>query len=211
MIDVRAQNLLFAAPGIAHLLGNALFTVQGRARLLSMSLLDTEATREQLDGDAQAVLEGATRSLGSLAVLRWTLAESRTPAALGHVLAELASVVRVPLRDHGASLRIEQGDGAEEEVDPADTVACLLSALRRVAEGAHRSSFTVELAVQRIDGAPAVALRCVDEEGGLHPLGRALDDLAAAQDPEAPAWRMGETPDLLVLVLTRTLPNLRTS
>ncbi len=211
MNDARAQNLLFAAPGIAHLLGNALFTVQGRARLLSMSLLDPEAPREQLDGDAQAVLDGATRSLGSLAVLRWALAESRTPTALGHVLAELADVVRVPLRDHGAVLRIQQGDGAEAEVDPADTVACLLSALRRVAEGAHRSAFTVELASPLLDGLPAVTLRCVDEEGGLHPLGRALDDLAATHDPEAPSWRMGETPDLLVLVLTKPLPNLRRS
>ncbi len=211
MNNARAQNLLFAAPGIAHLLGNALFTVQGRARLLSMSLLDVEATREQLDGDAQAVLDGATRSLGSLAVLRWALAENRTPTALGHVLSELADVVRVPLRDHGAALRILPGDGADEEVDPADAVLCLLSALRRVAEGAHRSAFTVELAVQRIDGAPAVALRCIDEEGGMHPLGRALDALDAAQDPEAPAWRMGDSADLLVLVLTKPLPNLRTS
>jgi len=212
--DPRAANLLFVAPGIAHLLGNALFTVQGRARLLSMAAADAEAPRDQLESDAEAVLDGATRSLGALSALRWLLGETRQPTPLDAAVRELADVLRVPLRDHGARLELSDLAGIDDEVDPCDLTHALLSAMRRVCEGRHAETFAVDLSVQRIDAALTLSIRCRDEaRKATHgrPMGLVLDALHAEAPGPAAAWRAGDTPDLLVLVLTGTPSNLRTS
>lgn len=213
-IDPRAANLLFVAPGIAHLLGNALFTVQGRARLLSMAAADAEAPREQIEADAEAVLEGATRSLGALAALRWLLGESRQPAPLQLAFQELAEVLRVPLRDHGGTLRIVTDEGLDDEIEPCDLAQALMSAVRRICEGRHADAFTIEATVRRVDGGATLTLRSLDEARKStqgRPLGLVLDALLAEAPGPGASWRAGGGPDLLVLALTAAQPNLRTS
>jgi hypothetical protein len=213
-IDPRAANLLFVAPGIAHLLGNALFTVQGRARLLSMAAADAESPREQIEADAEAVLDGATRSLGALASLRWLLGEHRQPEPLSAALTELVEILRVPVRDHGGRVEISGDTGIEDPVDPCDLAHSILSALRRICEGRHADSFTVELSVRRIDGVLGLTLRSLEDGRSTahgRPMGLVLEALQAESQGPGAAWRTGSGPDLLVLLLTGTQPNLRTS
>jgi hypothetical protein len=100
----RSDALWFAAPGLAHQLGNALFTLLGRARLLP-------AAGEPLrPDDRQAVLEGAERARSCLCVLRWLLDDDALDAAgsqpAAAVLAQVAEVLRVPLRDRGLTLEL---------------------------------------------------------------------------------------------------------
>lgn len=214
LIDPRAANLLFVAPGIAHLLGNALFTVQGRARLLSMAASDAESPREQLEADAEAVLDGATRSLGALASLRWLLGEHRQPEPLSLALRELVEIMRVPLRDHGGRVEVSGETGIDEPVDPCDLAHSLLSALRRICEGRHADGFTVELSVRRIDGHLGLTLRSLEDgRSAAHgrPMGLVLESLESESPGPGSAWRAGSGPDLLVLLLTGPQPNLRTS
>jgi hypothetical protein len=212
--DPRAANLLFAAPGIAHALGNSLFTVHGRARLLSMSAGDPETPRDQMDGDATAVLDGATKALGSLSVLRWIVGEARNPTPLSTVLRELIDVARVPLRDHGASVAIGGDENVDAEVDPFEVCHALLSAMRRVCEGPHAEAFTLDFRIEAQDSTASVTLRCVEPgRAGTHgrPLGLVLDALHADGILAGAAWRSGASPDLLVLAFTGLPPNLSAS
>lgn len=212
--DPRAANLLFAAPGIAHALGNSLFTVHGRARLLSMSAGDPETPRDQIDGDAAAVLEGATKALGSLSALRWIVGEARNPTPLTTVVRELVDVARVPLRDHGASVAISVQADVEAEVDPFEACHALLSAMRRVCEGPHAEAFSLELCIESQEAGASVTLRCVEtSRSGDHgrPLGLVLDALHAEGILAGAAWRSGGSPDLLVLAFLELPPNLRAS
>jgi hypothetical protein len=179
-----------------------------------MSAGDSAAPRDQLEADAEAVLDGATRSLSSLAALRWILGETRQPTPASTVLHELADVVRVPLRDHGAVLRLLGAPDVEDEVDPTATVHALLSALRRVCEGPHGSQFAVELTVQGGEMGPTVCMRAVDEDRkSAHgrPLGLVLDSLLAEPTNPGAQWRAGDAPDQLALSLAPSQPNLSAS
>jgi hypothetical protein len=212
--DPRAANLLFAAPGIAHALGNSLFTVHGRARLLSMSAGDPETPRDQIDGDAAAVLDGATKALGSLSVLRWIVGEARNPTPLTAVLRELIDVARVPLRDHGAAMAFAADENVDAEVDPFEACHALLSAMRRVCEGPHAEAFTLDFRIEAQDSAASLTLRCVEPgRAATHgrPLGLVLDALHAEGILAGAAWRSGASPDLLVLAFTGLPPNLSAS
>ncbi len=212
--DPRAANLLFVAPGIAHLLGNALFTVQGRAKLLSMAAAEEGTARDQIESDADAVVEGATRSLGALAVLRWLLGEIRQPAAVGLIVHELVDVLRVPMRDHGGKVEWSADSDPEDEVDPYELAHALLSAMRQICAGRHAEAFTVTLTMDRIEGAAALSICSRGEaRNATHgrPLGLVLDALQAESPGPGASWQACGGPDQLVLVLTGPQSNLRTS
>ena len=144
-----AESLWFAAPGLSHLLGNALFTVHGRARLLSTDTLPTPACTDAQPArpeavvgvapDAQAILAGVDRALQGLMVLRWLRGEAGAePVDARELLAAVASVARVPLRDRGLALEQNTDGLGPEPLLVAPTPACrlILAAYRQFAEPA---------------------------------------------------------------------------
>jgi hypothetical protein len=118
----NAETLWYLAPGLAHQLGNAVFTLQGRARLLAAG--DSSRVEE----DSRAILDGVDRAHATLDLLRWLLGEGRPgPAPAGHVLQAIADVARVPLRDRGIALELhcDAEDAAAAVVEP--TALCVLA------------------------------------------------------------------------------------
>lgn len=118
--------LWYLAPGLVHLLGNALFTVHGRVRLL------TVGDPAQLADDCRAIADGVDRAHEALALLRWLVEDSRqTPVALDVVLRAVCDVARVPLRDHGLALELEAVPAmAALPVDPGPTCRLVVAVLR---------------------------------------------------------------------------------
>lgn len=128
-----SQTLWFLAPGLAHLLGNALFTVQGRLRLVAT------ATPEDLPTDLRAMHDGVDRVQAGLQLLRWLLDEGGSaPAEAGTVLRTLVEVARVPLRDRGIGLSLEVVEGGEPAlVDPVALCRIVTAACRAQANTVH--------------------------------------------------------------------------
>lgn len=122
-----AQTLWYLAPGLAHQLGNALFTLQGRARLLA------SAEPLQVGEDCRAIQDGVERAQAGLNMLRWLLDETRSsPVPIASLLHSLVEVARVPLRDRGLVLELDEAaDTPPALVDPGP-VCQLVSAACRV-------------------------------------------------------------------------------
>lgn len=217
MIGPRAQNLWFLAPGLSHLLGNALFTVQGRARLLAMATSDGATDPAQLGDDVHAILEGSARAMVSLSVLRWLLGEGKpVSAACGVVVRELAEVARVPLRDHAMSLELTFVDGREQdEVDPNDLAYAFPSVLRLLCGLPHGEPLCIDVHVRSSEQTVRLDIRCSPAErdsATARPLGLLYDAFAREQDASPSALAnvrvaINESLDMLVL----SLPVLRPS
>ncbi|MEQ1631456.1 MAG: hypothetical protein ABL997_03725 [Planctomycetota bacterium] len=217
MKDPRAQNLWFLAPGLSHLLGNALFTVQGRARLLAMATADGSSDPEQVGEDVRAVLDGSARAMVSLSVLRWLLGEGKpSAAACGVVVRELVDVARVPLRDHAMSLELTFVDCREQdEVDPNDLAYAWTSVLRLLCGLPHGEPLRIDVQVRGSEQAVRLDVRCCLAErdtATARPLGLLYDAFAREQDASPSALAnvrvaINESLDMLIL----SLPVLRPS
>jgi hypothetical protein len=122
------SSLWFLAPGLAHQLGNALFTLHGRAQLLPPA-----GTARRAD-DRQAILEAVERARGCLHVLRWLLDEAPEPVPAGEVLEGIGSLLRVPLRDRGLAFELAlEGGAALGAVEPGPLSRLVVAACRRLA------------------------------------------------------------------------------
>jgi hypothetical protein len=103
--------LEFLAPGIVHALGNHLFAIQGCAHVLRDG---TVARRERT-----TILEAATQAEHALDVLRLLAADPLTGPRSeqpGVLLARLAPLCRVPLRDRGLQLVLDHSSSRRPRV-----------------------------------------------------------------------------------------------
>lgn len=166
-----AAALWWLAPGLAHQLGNALFTLQGRARLLAM------AEPGRLADDSRAIQEGVERAGASMHLLRWLIEDGRAQAVpVAHVLHLYADAARVPLRDHGAALELEGlAEAAPASVDPGSICRLLTAALREFGAAAGGSHGTVRIAL-KVDGEVRLGLDYVPA-AGAPPFPRDADGL----------------------------------
>jgi hypothetical protein len=130
--ELASKALWFLMPGVSHQLGNALFTVHGRARLLT-------SDAEQLVQDQAAILDGSQRAQDALAVVRWLVGEARDEVvAVGAALSAIADCLRVPLRDRAFRLEVQpaQGTNANVGVAAADFALRFVSVVRLLCEDA---------------------------------------------------------------------------
>lgn len=102
--------LEFLAPGLVHSLGNHLFAIQGCAHVLR----EGQVSQRQ----RATILEAATQAESALDVLRLLGSgesiERREQA--GVLLARLAPICRVPLRDRGLRLEIDHSSARRPRV-----------------------------------------------------------------------------------------------
>jgi hypothetical protein len=196
--SARAANLLFAGPGLAHLLGNALFAVQGRCRLLTM------AEGPQVAADADAILTGSERAMSGLLVLRWLLAEG-VPCAhdAAAALHDLEHVLRIPLRDMGCRLEMRlHADSAALVADPAAMAFALTACMRTVTDQPHRGHeihLEVALLVQPGSAGLELTARGGEGQGHLLPLCRAAERLRELGQAVSAGWEIGADADMLRL------------
>lgn len=175
--------LWWLAPGLAHQLGNALFTLQGRARLLALG----EPGR--LADDSRAIQEGVERAGATLHLLRWLLDDGRTVATpVVEVLQIYAEAARVSLRDHGIALEVAaDGEPTVALVDPGAVCRLVTATLREFAAlvGGTHGTLRIRLQVQGevhlgFDFVPAAGSPAVPRDAELL-LDRLRTDLASTQ------------------------------
>jgi hypothetical protein len=102
--DSSANDLLgFLAPGLLHHLGNVLFTIQGNAQVLGLGASETGRAKG-------AILRAAERGGQALAVWRHLLGDTTSaPVQAGVLLAQLAELLRVPVREAQHALDVRHG------------------------------------------------------------------------------------------------------
>src|SRR5262245_53121156 len=123
----RADTLWYLAPGIVHQLGNALFTLHGRARLLA------GAEPGRIADDVRAMLDGVERANTGLNVLRWLCEEGRPAAVpIAQVAQAFVDVARVPLRDRGLTLELAEVPREPAPVEPGAICRLLTAGCRAV-------------------------------------------------------------------------------
>lgn len=151
MSTVDAAALAFLAPGLLHRFGNTLFAVQGRARLLAFTLDGEPVPVEVLAEDARSLVADADAALHALAVLRWLCAEDPEEiASLRSVVEDVLEVARVPLRDLGAAVVVEDAEAMGAHFVAATMVAGpLTAALHWVAGRATSSGAPIAVAARR--------------------------------------------------------------
>lgn len=200
-----ADSLLFLAPGLAHHLGNALFSAHGRTVLLASGGGDTAVDRSAILGQ----LEFAQRDLQ---VLRW-LCGDPSPASVGRLLASLQELLRVPLRDRGLALHVRGPAACFAAASGQGLCRLLLAAIRQLAAlavpgppgaqidlewDADEQRVRLWLAMQPAPGQPRLPL---DPDSLLELLARDLRAAGGAPGParhgclalEVPA--LGRSPD----------------
>ncbi len=221
MNDPRALNLWFLAPGIAHLLGNALFTAQGRARLLATGVEEGTSTTAQVAEDARAVLDGTGRAFLGLSVLRGLLGEGKTTAVpCGSALHDLADIARVPLRDHAMELDLHVEPGCEDElVDAPELFTVLTTAFRLLAGGQHSHGLRIETLVSRSQSELRIAVRgraAARKTDACQPLALVGESLANEvrgwpSGVWSGRWEIADSLDMLVFYVAILRPTLRPS
>ena len=146
-MNSAAESLWFLAPGLSHLLGNAVFAIQGRAQLLaaSPSLAQQEATAALpepsstvvgVEADARAILGGVERAHLALLVLRWLRDEVDQEEVVNahEVVAAIAEVVRLPLRDRGFRLVTQPAEGSPLWVAPGPFCRLLVAVCKSLTQ-----------------------------------------------------------------------------
>ena len=146
-MNPAAESLWFLSPGLSHLLGNAVFAIQGRAQLLAADPsaagagpgLDAAGSASSVGGvaaDAEAILAGVERARGALSVMRWLRDEvDEGEVADAHaVLAAVGEVARLPLRDRGYRLTWAEGGGVPLWVPPGAFCRLVVAACRSLTE-----------------------------------------------------------------------------
>lgn len=171
MVHSAQATLWWLAPGLAHQLGNALFTLQGRARLLAM------AEPGRLADDSRAIQEGVERAGASMHLLRWLIEDGRSQAVpVAHVMQHYAEAARVPLRDHGVVLEIEGfAEAPSATIDPGPFCRLLTAALRELCASAAGAHGTVRIGLA-VDGEVRLRLDFVPAAGSP-PVPRDADGL----------------------------------
>lgn len=127
MHSARSETLAFLAPGLLHQLGNVLFTIQGNAQVAGFT--STDGNRERA-----AIAAATDRGAEVLRVLRCLLGDpSAVPVPAGGLLAQLADLARVPLREAHQTLEWRPDAAAEPVlVDPVDFCVVVLEAVRGI-------------------------------------------------------------------------------
>ena len=142
-MNSAAESLWFLSPGLSHLLGNAVFAIQGRAQLLAAGPAvpaghqagDSAATASTVVGvtaDAKAILGGVERARSALMVMRWLAGETDQEAIpdAREVVAAVGEVARLPLRDRGFGLVGDANAGPALWVAPTPFCRLLVAAYR---------------------------------------------------------------------------------
>jgi hypothetical protein len=201
-----SQTLWFLAPGLAHLLGNALFTLHGRARLLA-GALEHDAIAPQVSGDLRAIEDGAARAQAALHLLRWLIDEGGPgPVPVATVLHTLVEVARVPLRDRGLSLEL----AAETEPGPAHVEPASfcrwIGAMCRVLAGSVHGTPQARLALSWAAESGSVRVSCrLEAEPGAPPVpreaGLLAEALRAAFPTAAVRWESADGGGTLVAIV----------
>lgn len=161
-----AGALWYLAPGLLHQLGNALFTVHGRARLLADGL----GADDGAGTDARAIVDGAARAQQTLAVLRWLCGEAGPePQPVAAVLPALADTLRVPLRDRGIELRHDAStDPKQLAVVPTPFCRLVIAACQAMSQSASASPAGALVLQADADGAHVLlSLSLVQAPGAL--------------------------------------------
>lgn len=100
--DSIGHLLEFLAPGIVHALGNSLFAIRGAAHVLGAADVPNPDTGKIV---ADAVEDGV-ETLDALRFLTESRPATRQPALT--VLRALVNVLRVPLRERGLGIRMDE-------------------------------------------------------------------------------------------------------
>ncbi|MCR9248510.1 MAG: hypothetical protein NXI31_26075 [bacterium] len=180
---LHRDTVAFVMPGLVHRLGNLLFTLQGAAQFDDRPV-------------DHAVVRKATARGGAVLVVARTLLgpAPEPPAPAGELLAVIADLVRLPLRDAGHAFVLQVADadtaGAGVElVDPAAFCPAVLTAIRLIG-AAVPAGQTGNLAarLERVGHEVRVGVGYAGAVGEL-PFPLALDGLAGD-------WTaaMGQTP-----------------
>ncbi len=164
----HANDVAFLTPGLVHEFGNLLLSIQGHA-------LQWNASGAQ---GQPAILQSCDRGGRALRLFRHLLGENGSePAEAASTLAELADLLRVPVRERGQALEVQPAAGTGA-VDLASFVPLLVGGVRAlltaVPDG-HRG--TVSLGLQRTAQGLVVAVRHRAAAGAL-PFRPAADDAA---------------------------------
>jgi hypothetical protein len=127
--------LAFVAPGIVHRFANVLLSIQGHAQL---------AAGDGGGDSLRAVLEATSRGGQALGFLRLLLGDEPPGEhrSAGELLAQVAELVRIPVREAGQQLRVEAAgdddwfvDGGDFAVRTVAAVGCVLAAVREGLQG----------------------------------------------------------------------------
>jgi hypothetical protein len=164
----HANDVAFLAPGLVHEFGNLLLSIQGQA-------LQWNASGSRAE---PAILQSCERGAKALRLFRHLLGENGAePASAGSTLAELAELLRVPVRERGHALEVQPAAVAGV-VDLASFVPLVVGGVRAlltaVPDG-HRG--TVAIALQQTAEGIVVAVRHQAAAGAL-PFRPAADDAA---------------------------------
>lgn len=151
MSAADSTALAFLAPGLLHRFGNTLLAVQGRARLLAFTLEGEAVPAEVIAEDARALVGDADAALRALGVLRWLCGEdSEEVASLRTVVEDVVDVARVPLRDLGATVLVDEAESMGTHFVSAVAVAGPLTvALRWAASRASAGCTPIVVAARR--------------------------------------------------------------
>lgn len=114
-----AGSLAFAAPGLLHALGNALFVIQGRA----------QTGQEGLSAALPGIQQASKQALEVLELFRCLCGEDapRRAVQAGSLLRRLCDVLGIAARRHGVG--IECAAGCAPAVDPSALCAAVTQAV----------------------------------------------------------------------------------
>ncbi|MCA8977056.1 MAG: hypothetical protein KDC98_20205 [Planctomycetes bacterium] len=189
---------MFAAPGIVHRLGNAMFTIQGQAQLLGS--VGPEA-RER-----RSILNASERAGRTLALMRALLGHHHDqPEDASTLVAMVCEVLGIAVREGGHTISARLPDDGEfRGVDPGMFYPAVLEAIRllvaalpvgqpgnielqlgdgergqvvvRVRYAARRGSLPFPLATEAIDADLERALRPMPSRPTVRIVDRGFDD-----------------------------------
>ena len=112
----------FFLPGLVHQFGNLLLTVQGNV---------LHVQPDGIDAMRESVLGAVKRGSASLDIVRALLGdESKDVGLAASLLDELSELARVPLRERGLTLAVEQSDADHAWVYSSTFVTVCAHALR---------------------------------------------------------------------------------
>ena len=107
-VTEEAEAILLAIPGLIHSLGNALFAIQGHGQRVGITSPDLEAEKA-------AILRAVGQAQGGLEVLRHLADGAHRPAPAGILLHRLCEILKLPVRDHGLRLELQQSSRQSPE------------------------------------------------------------------------------------------------
>jgi hypothetical protein len=151
-----AETLAFVMPGLLHQLGNLMLTIHGQALILAP---------EQLETARRAILGATVRGSGSVHLLRYLLGDPAAPAAdPTELLAQIAELVRVPLREADLALELRLPEAAPGPVQAGHFVVLVVEALRKLVAVLPRGG-RGQVVLELLGGGPKAVVRLRFEPG----------------------------------------------